>query len=172
MPLHRILHLPDLMKLVLDKWPEHTANQFMATADDRIRLELQTRTVDSSYLAHIHPSADTVHIIIDGEGEYSIGPDTWVPVKAGDVIFSRAGESHGGRGTKPGVPLRYLVLEGPAPEDFCDVDGTPRFTRAPEDGSFRLAANGAILGTNVLLGGPADKPAWVDQLPADAYRDR
>lgn len=178
MPLHRILHVPTLLKLVWDNWPKLGTNQFMAQGEDRLRLELQNRLPGASAgpNSHVHPTADTVHIILEGEGEYVIAPDTWVPVKPGDIILSRGGEVHGGRGTNPDRPLRYLVIEGPAPESLCGADGEWRHA-APgldpvDDGEIRVAYNGGIAGTNMLLGGPTDRPDWVDMLPPEAYRDR
>jgi hypothetical protein len=70
MPLHRILHVPTLLKLVWDNWPKLGTNQFMSQGEDRLRVELQNRLpgASASPSRHIHPTADTVHIIIDGEG--------------------------------------------------------------------------------------------------------
>jgi mannose-6-phosphate isomerase-like protein (cupin superfamily) len=177
MPLHRILHVPTLLKLVWENWPKLGTNQFMSQGDDRLRLELQNRLPGASAgpNSHIHPTADTVHIILEGEGEYVIAPDTWVPVKPGDIILSRGGEVHGGRGTNPEKPLRYLVIEGPAPEGLFSLDseGKPAvFGADAGDGAeIRIAYNGRISGTNMLLSGPTDRPDWVDMLPPEAYRD-
>jgi mannose-6-phosphate isomerase-like protein (cupin superfamily) len=178
MPIHRILHVPTLLKLIWDSWPKLGTNQFMSQGEDRLRLELQNRLPGASDgpNSHIHPTADTVHIILEGEGEYAISPDVWVPIKPGDIILTRGGEVHGGRGTNPDKPLRYLVIEGPAPEGLLRVDGegTPAMPGADNvsNGQIHIAYNGRIGGTNMLLGGPTDRPDWVDMLPPDAYRDR
>ena len=201
MPWHRILNVFGLEKVVWEKWPEFGANQFMSQGPDRLRLETQNRLPEhgGGPASHIHKFADTVHIILEGEGEYVLAPNVWVPARPGDIFLTRGGEVHGGRGTNPEKPLKYIVIEGPTPEDISRQRSTdPRnadedpframviqnqiqdddalvsnwgLEEVPEETVPRIGFNGGIAGTNVLLGGPDQRPAWMDYLPEDAYTD-
>jgi mannose-6-phosphate isomerase-like protein (cupin superfamily) len=178
MPWHRIINVPALEKIVWEDWPELGTNQFMSRSDDRLRVETQNRLPGQSTLSagHLHRQADTIHIILEGEGEYIIAPDVWVPARPGDIFLTRGGDVHGGRCTNPEKPLKYLVIEGPAPETIEALDGTP-ITRFPgedsaaTDGELRIAANGGVVGTNVLLAGATDRPVWMDRLPDGSFTD-
>jgi mannose-6-phosphate isomerase-like protein (cupin superfamily) len=178
MPWHRVINVLELEKVVWDNWPDFGANQFMSQGPDRLRTETQNRlpTHGATPARHAHQHADTVHIILEGEGEYTIAPDVWVPARPGDIFLSRGGEVHGGRGTNPDAPLKYLVIEGPAPETLqllddrtLDLNWGLDDVRSGEP--QRVGYNGGIGGTNVLLGGPTDRPKWMDHLPEGSYTD-
>ena len=186
MPWHRIVNVFDLEQIVWENWPKFGINQFLSQPEDRIRLETQNRLPQhgNAPAEHVHNHADTVHVVLEGEGEYAIAPDVWVPAKRGDIFLTRGGHVHGGRGTNPDKPLKYLVLEGPAPEDLTlrnpdlhtgiATDGTSDWgvtEQWDENGRRRTGFNGGIPGTNILLGGPSDRPSWMDHLPDSSYTD-
>jgi mannose-6-phosphate isomerase-like protein (cupin superfamily) len=66
---------------------------------------------DRKYL-HRHDSAETVWVIIEGEGEFYPDLDTVIPIAAGMICHAFPGEWHGLGNTGTG-PLRYINLEGP-----------------------------------------------------------
>jgi mannose-6-phosphate isomerase-like protein (cupin superfamily) len=175
----RIVNVPAVYDVVT-KDPTLSHNQFLSDPGDRIRLELQNRHPGDGTGPnnHLHTCADTVHIVVEGEGEYIVAPGVWVPAKAGDIFLSRGKELHGGRGTNPDKPLRYLVIEGPAPGDVVYPDGgQPNFGTDEEraqvsaTGEIKIRGNGGIIGTNVLMAGPSERPAWVERLaPGDYYK--
>ena len=63
--------------------------------------------------AHVHEDQDKLYVVLVGEGEVTVGPDT-SSVSAGDVVVARAGETHGIRNTSAGR-LVTLVVFGPPP---------------------------------------------------------
>jgi mannose-6-phosphate isomerase-like protein (cupin superfamily) len=67
------------------------------------------------YLHH-HVNAETIWVILEGEGEFYGGPDLDEvhSVKAGDVCHSLPGQWHG-MGNTGTTRLRYLSIEGPMP---------------------------------------------------------
>jgi mannose-6-phosphate isomerase-like protein (cupin superfamily) len=66
---------------------------------------------DRKYL-HRHHDAETVWLILEGEGEFYPDHDTVIPVEAGLICHAYPGEWHG-LGNTGDVPLRYLSFEGP-----------------------------------------------------------
>lgn len=70
---------------------------------------------DRKYLHH-HTNAETVWVILEGEGEFYTGPELSDihPVKAGDLCHSLPGQWHG-MGNIGSVRLKYLSIEGPQP---------------------------------------------------------
>jgi mannose-6-phosphate isomerase-like protein (cupin superfamily) len=67
------------------------------------------------YLHH-HVNAETVWVILDGEGEFYGGPDLDEvhPVKAGDICHALPGQWHG-MGNTGTTRLKYISIEGPMP---------------------------------------------------------
>jgi mannose-6-phosphate isomerase-like protein (cupin superfamily) len=67
------------------------------------------------YLHH-HVHAETVWVILEGEGEFYGGPDLDEvhPVKAGDICHALPGQWHG-MGNTGSTRLKYLSVEGPQP---------------------------------------------------------
>ena len=65
---------------------------------------------------HYHENAETVWVILEGEGEFYGGPNNEdvYPVKAGDVAHALPGQWHG-MGNTGKVPLKYFSVEGPQP---------------------------------------------------------
>jgi mannose-6-phosphate isomerase-like protein (cupin superfamily) len=65
---------------------------------------------------HYHENAETVWVILEGEGEFYGGPNNEdvYPVKAGDVAHALPGQWHG-MGNTGSVPLKYFSVEGPQP---------------------------------------------------------
>ena len=65
---------------------------------------------------HYHDGAETVWLILEGEGEFYGGPNNEdvYPVKAGDIAHALPGQWHG-MGNTGKVPLKYFSVEGPQP---------------------------------------------------------
>ena len=65
---------------------------------------------------HWHENAETVWLIVEGEGEFYGGPndEDVYPVKAGDIAHALPGQWHG-MGNTGKVRLKYLSIEGPQP---------------------------------------------------------
>lgn len=66
---------------------------------------------DRKYL-HRHHHAETIWIILEGEGEFYPDLDTVVPVRPGMICHAYPWEWHG-MGNTGDVPLRYISVEGP-----------------------------------------------------------
>jgi len=62
---------------------------------------------------HRHRYAETVWVVIEGEGEFYTDPDNAVPFKAPAILHSYQWEWHGMGNTGEG-PLRYISVEGPS----------------------------------------------------------
>lgn len=71
---------------------------------------------------HAHKQADTVYVILEGEGEYFVENDRTEHVKAGDIAIAIAGQYHGIRNTGSGW-LRFLCVEGPLPPQGLELIG-------------------------------------------------
>jgi len=71
----------------------------------------QVNPGDHKYL-HRHKQAETVWVIVEGEGEFYPDPDTAIPIKAGMIAHCYPMEWHGVGNTGSG-PLRYISVEGP-----------------------------------------------------------
>jgi mannose-6-phosphate isomerase-like protein (cupin superfamily) len=81
----------------------------------------------------IHPSADDMWVIVEGEGEYYVGEDTSQRVQAGMVACAPAGTIHGLKNTGT-TKLVYVSVSSPQPLDF-------RMVR--EEDARRYAGRGA-----------------------------
>ena len=67
------------------------------------------------YLHH-HVNAETIWVVIEGEGEFYGGPDLDEvhAVKAGDICHALPGQWHG-MGNTGTTRLKYISIEGPMP---------------------------------------------------------
>jgi mannose-6-phosphate isomerase-like protein (cupin superfamily) len=93
-------------------------NTFIKRAEVPSVLHVQCAYIEPGnrkYL-HWHENAETVWVIIEGEGEFYGGPneEDVYPVKAGDIAHALPGQWHG-MGNTGKVPLKYLSIEGPQP---------------------------------------------------------
>lgn len=66
---------------------------------------------------HIHPSADDMWVILEGEGDYYVGEDKAERVRAGMVACAPAGTVHGLKNTGA-TKLVYVSVSSPQPLDF------------------------------------------------------
>jgi quercetin dioxygenase-like cupin family protein len=64
--------------------------------------------------AHVHADQDKLYVVLEGEGEASVGGER-TAVAAGDVVLAAAGVPHGLRNPGPGR-LTVLVVFGPPPK--------------------------------------------------------
>ena len=94
----------------------------------------------SSCPFHNHHVEDEMFIILEGEGTYRFGPDTY-PIKAGDVLGAPAGGPENAHqiintGSKP---LRYYGISTMSLADVCEYPDSGKFgvysrsTRNPYD---------------------------------------
>ena len=93
-------------------------NTFIKRAEVPSVLHVQCAYIEPGnrkYL-HWHENAETVWVIIEGDGEFYGGPneEDVYPVKAGDIAHALPGQWHG-MGNTGKVPLKYLSIEGPQP---------------------------------------------------------
>lgn len=58
---------------------------------------------------HVHPAAEHLHVIVEGEVEYSLGDEVPVTLKVGDAVMVPAGIPHGIRNTSD-KPASYLAV--------------------------------------------------------------
>jgi quercetin dioxygenase-like cupin family protein len=126
----RITNLKDLMDGGVRQFNAEYGNTYISTDEEKLLCKV-CRVVYAPENAerahhHVHPTNDTVHLILEGEGEYLVEPDRWVPVKPGDLIYTKAGEVHGVRAISPEQPVWYLAIEGPMPVLIETLDGTLR----------------------------------------------
>ncbi len=79
------------------------------------RINIVSVEPNSGKFTHAHEDADTIFVVLEGEGEYLPDNEHSIPMRPGDVAIAIAGQLHGSRNTGPG-PLRYLCIEGPLTE--------------------------------------------------------
>jgi quercetin dioxygenase-like cupin family protein len=126
----RITNLKELTSGEVRRFNDEYGNSYISTDDEKLickvcRVDYAPENTDRGH-HHFHPTSDTVHLILEGEGEYLVEPDRWVPVRPGDLIYNKAGEVHGVRAVSPDQPVWYLAVEGPMPVLIQTVDGTLR----------------------------------------------
>ena len=107
----------------------------------------------SAYPFHCHRNNEEMFVILEGEGTYRFGAESY-PVKAGDVCAAPAGDAstaHQLTNTGKG-DLRYLAISTRNDPDICEY---------PDSGKFVVAsgipAGGGMLGAEFRLTG-RDKP--------------
>ncbi len=89
------------------------------------RIWLQTPVLDGELPLHRTEGADTVIVVLSGEGEFQWAGDDTSEVRAarlrpGSVAWSVDGEMHGLRNFGP-APLEYVSLSGPQPVEGAAV---------------------------------------------------
>jgi uncharacterized cupin superfamily protein len=89
----------------------------------------------SSCPFHVHHAEDEMFVILEGEGAYRFGADSY-PVRAGDVLGApRGGPDSAHKLTNTGEsPLRYLAISSKASIDVCEY---------PDSGKFMVSSRGA-----------------------------
>ncbi|HXG35575.1 MAG TPA: cupin domain-containing protein, partial [Dehalococcoidia bacterium] len=107
-----------------DDLPGYTIKQIVN--DPRTKHLINIVNVDPGMgkYKHYHYGAETVMVILEGQGEFLYNETDSRPIKVGDLCHSYPGEIHGTRNTGD-VPLRYLVVEGPLPLQMQkDIENT------------------------------------------------
>ena len=103
----------------------------------------------SGFPFHAHRNNEEMFIVLEGEGNYRVGTETW-PVRAGDVISAVAGDAstahqltNGGTGD-----LRYFAISTRNDPDICEY---------PDSGKFMVASGipegGGMMGAEFVLRG-------------------
>lgn len=92
---------PDLTLGAEDGWVD-MAVQWIVTGDsvgaERTVFGITTMPPGARHDVHVHPNAEEVVYLVEGEGLARCGAVD-VRLRAGDVLFTRAGEPHGFRNT-------------------------------------------------------------------------
>ena len=93
-------------------------NTFIKRSDVPSIMHVQAAYIEPGnrkYL-HYHDDAETIWVILEGEGEFYGGPNNEdvYPVKAGDVAHALPGQWHG-MGNTGTTRLKYVSVEGPMP---------------------------------------------------------
>lgn len=80
---------------------------------------------------HVHHVEEEMFVILEGEGVYRFGPDSY-PVKAGDVLGApRGGPEYAHKLTNTGTgPLKYLSISTQADTEICEY---------PDSGTFQAS---------------------------------
>jgi quercetin dioxygenase-like cupin family protein len=126
----RITNLKEHMDAGVRQFNQEYGNSYISTDDEKLlckvcRVVYAPENTERPH-HHVHPTSDTVHLILEGEGEYLVEDGRWVPVKPGDLIYNKAGEVHGVRAVNPDQPVWYLAIEGPMPVMIETLDGALR----------------------------------------------
>ncbi len=77
---------------------------------------------------HVHHAQDELFVILEGEGTYRFGADSY-PVRAGDVLGApRGGLEYAHKLTNTGkVPLRYLSISTRSDIEVCEYPDSGKF---------------------------------------------
>lgn len=100
------------------------SNKYISLSDDKLLCKVCVVTNENPGTGHLHNSSDSIHIILEGEGEI-MTDDGPRPVKQGELIYTNAGHLHGFRSTTD-KPMWFVSIEGPAPLDLFSGDGQDR----------------------------------------------
>lgn len=97
---------------------------------------------------HVHHVEDEMFVILEGEGTYRFGPDSY-PVKAGDVLGApRGGPEYAHKLTNTGTgPLKYLSISTMADTEICEYPDSGKFqasTRTAGASASRFKSIGKI----------------------------
>jgi uncharacterized cupin superfamily protein len=84
---------------------------------------------------HNHHAEDEMFVILEGEGTYRFGPDSY-GVQAGDVLGApRGGPAHAHKLTNTGsIPLKYVAISSKSDTEICEYPDSGKFlatTRLP-----------------------------------------
>jgi quercetin dioxygenase-like cupin family protein len=82
-------------------------------AGDHLFAGLNCFLPGQEHHAHIHAGQDKMYVVIEGQGEASVGDDIR-PVSPGDMVFAPAGIIHGMKNTGD-ANLTVLVVFSPPP---------------------------------------------------------
>ena len=137
----------NIADLTLDRWSK---SDFYGAADARIGPMIGVKDLGISYSEvepgksscpfHNHHVEDEMFIILEGEGTYRLGTESY-PIKAGDVLGAPAGgqdTAHQIINTGTSV-LRYYVISTMSLADVCEYPDSGKFgvfsrhTRNPYD---------------------------------------
>ena len=66
---------------------------------------------------HVHPRTEHLHIIVQGEVEYTLGDDAPRTMKVGEAVLVPAGIPHGIRNVSD-APASYLAVAGMTSGDY------------------------------------------------------
>ncbi len=157
MAVHPIVNIADL-----DMKPNRHGSRFECAAG-RIGGRVGMKNLGAQYIVvptgksafpfHSHRNNEEMFIILDGEGSFRKGSESW-PVRAGDVISAVAGDaSTAHQLTNTGsVDLRYYAISTRNDPDICEY---------PDSGKFMVAsgipADGGMMSAEFVLRG-RDKP--------------
>ena len=94
---------------------------------------------------HVHHVEDEMFVILEGEGVYRFGPDSY-KVKTGDVLGApRGGPEYAHKLTNTGTgPLKYLSISTMANTEICEYPDSNKFeasTRAGDRTNRFIAIN-------------------------------
>lgn len=70
---------------------------------------------------HMHPTTEHVHIILEGECEYSLGDEAPVIMRTGDAVMVPAGVAHGIRNVSD-ERMSYVAVTSPGPYEKIRVE--------------------------------------------------
>ena len=95
---------------------------------------------------HVHHVEDEMFVILEGEGTYRFGSNSY-PVKAGDVLGApRGGPEYAHKLTNTGTgPLKYLSISTNADTEICEYPDSGKFqasTRTPGAAASRFKIMG------------------------------
>lgn len=139
----------NIADLQLDRWSRGTLYE---SADTRIGPMIGVKDLGISYSEvppgksscpfHNHHVEDEMFIVLEGEGTYRFGPDTY-PIKAGDVLGAPAGGHETAHQiiNTGSTPLRYYGISTMSLADVCEYPDSGKFgvfsrhTRNPYDQS-------------------------------------
>jgi mannose-6-phosphate isomerase-like protein (cupin superfamily) len=86
-------------------------------ASSRNRVLLYQWTPGTSSDAHIHPEADELFVLHEGEARFELGDGKIVDAKGGSIVYVPAGELHSLRATGERPLLMMIVVSPNAPND-------------------------------------------------------
>ncbi len=146
----------------LDMKPSRHGSRFESAAG-RIGGRIGMKNLGAQYIVvppgktgfpfHSHRNNEELFIILEGEGTFRKGPESW-PVRAGDVISAVAGDASTAHQliNTGSVDLRYYAISTRNDPDICEY---------PDSGKFMVAsgipAGGGMMGAEFVLRG-RDKP--------------
>lgn len=73
---------------------------------------------------HVHPTTEHMHIVIEGECEYTLGDQPPVTIGVGDAVMVPAGIAHGIRNVSD-RRMSYVAVTSPGPYEKIRVEKTP-----------------------------------------------
>ena len=74
---------------------------------------------------HVHPTTEHMHIVIEGECEYTVGDAPPVVIGVGDAVMVPAGVAHGIRNISD-KRMSYVAVTSPGPYEKIRVERSAR----------------------------------------------